>query len=89
MMTHCLALIPCPFSHREKGISFRGLPPPPHVFQERFIRFWYQGMASYWPTPAAIKADPIVADKMNTMNRGESEESADGAALLGGSGRLR
>jgi len=40
-MTHCLALIPCPFSHREKGISFRGLPPPPHFFQERFIRFWY------------------------------------------------
>jgi dihydrofolate reductase len=24
-------------------------------------------MAGYWPTPDAIKNDPIVADKMNTL----------------------
>jgi dihydrofolate reductase len=32
-----------------------------------FGRVTYQGMASYWPTPAAITADPIIADKMNTI----------------------
>ncbi len=32
-----------------------------------FGRVTYQGMASYWPTPAATTDDPIVADKMNTI----------------------
>jgi len=32
-----------------------------------FGRMTYEGMASYWPTPAAISDDPIVAKKMNTM----------------------
>jgi dihydrofolate reductase len=32
-----------------------------------FGRVTYQGMASYWPTPAAIEDDPEVADKMNTL----------------------
>ncbi len=32
-----------------------------------FGRVTYQGMASYWPTDVAIKNDPIVADKMNTL----------------------
>jgi len=32
-----------------------------------FGRATYQGMASYWPTDVAMKNDPIVADKMNTL----------------------
>ena len=32
-----------------------------------FGRVTYQGMASYWPTPAAIADDPVIADKMNTL----------------------
>ena len=32
-----------------------------------FGRVTYQGMASYWPTDAAMKNDPIVAGKMNAM----------------------
>jgi dihydrofolate reductase len=32
-----------------------------------FGRVTYELMASYWPTPDAIKNDPIVAEKMNTL----------------------
>jgi len=32
-----------------------------------FGRVTYQGMASYWPTDVAMKNDPIVANKMNTL----------------------
>ena len=32
-----------------------------------FGRVTYEGMASYWPTPAAIEDDPDVAGKMNTI----------------------
>ena len=32
-----------------------------------FGRVTYQLMASYWPTPAAIENDPIVAKKMNSL----------------------
>ena len=32
-----------------------------------FGRVTYQLMASYWPTPSAIKDDPIVADLMNRL----------------------
>ena len=32
-----------------------------------FGRVTYQLMASYWPTPAAIEGDPIVADLMNRL----------------------
>lgn len=32
-----------------------------------FGRVTYELMASYWPTPDAIKSDPIVAEKMNTL----------------------
>lgn len=32
-----------------------------------FGRVTYQLMASYWPTPEAIRNDPIVADKMNNL----------------------
>jgi dihydrofolate reductase len=32
-----------------------------------FGRVTYEGMASYWPTPAAIADDPIIAGQMNSM----------------------
>jgi dihydrofolate reductase len=32
-----------------------------------FGRATYEGMASYWPTPAAREDDPRVADRMNTI----------------------
>ena len=32
-----------------------------------FGRVTYEGMASYWPTPAAIQNDPEVAGKMNSL----------------------
>jgi dihydrofolate reductase len=32
-----------------------------------FGRVTYELMANYWPTPDAIKNDPIVAEKMNTL----------------------
>ncbi len=32
-----------------------------------FGRITYELMASYWPTPSAIKNDPIVAEGMNRM----------------------
>ena len=46
-----------------------------------FGRVTYELMASFWPTPQAIKNDPIVAERMNnlpkivfsrTLNRAES-----------------
>jgi dihydrofolate reductase len=32
-----------------------------------FGRITYQGMASYWPMPAGLEDDPIVAGKMNSI----------------------
>jgi dihydrofolate reductase len=32
-----------------------------------FGRATYEGMASYWPTPAAREDDPVVAELMNTL----------------------
>ena len=32
-----------------------------------FGRITYEMMASYWPTPAAMKNDPVVADGMNSL----------------------
>jgi dihydrofolate reductase len=32
-----------------------------------FGRATYEGMASYWPTPAARQDDPVVAELMNTL----------------------
>jgi dihydrofolate reductase len=32
-----------------------------------FGRKTYEGMASYWPTPAALEADPAVAEAMNRL----------------------
>ena len=34
-----------------------------------FGRVTYEGMASYWPTPAAVLDDPVVAAKMNQMSK--------------------
>lgn len=34
-----------------------------------FGRVTYQGMASYWPTPTAIKNDPRVAGLMNSITK--------------------
>jgi dihydrofolate reductase len=34
-----------------------------------FGRVTYQGMASYWPTPTAIKNDPMVAGLMNSITK--------------------
>jgi dihydrofolate reductase len=32
-----------------------------------FGRVTYEGMASYWPTPAAVEGDPLVAGYMNSV----------------------
>jgi dihydrofolate reductase len=34
-----------------------------------FGRMTYEMMASYWPTPEAIKNDPVIADKMNSKSK--------------------
>ncbi len=34
-----------------------------------FGRVTYQGMASYWPMPAALKDDPVVAGRMNSIQK--------------------
>jgi dihydrofolate reductase len=34
-----------------------------------FGRVTYEGMASYWPTPAAIEDDPLIADRMNSIRK--------------------
>jgi dihydrofolate reductase len=34
-----------------------------------FGRVTYGIMAAYWPTPAAINDDPIIAEKMNSLNK--------------------
>jgi dihydrofolate reductase len=34
-----------------------------------FGRVTYELMASYWPSPTAIKNDPIVANKMNSLSK--------------------
>jgi len=42
-----------------------------------FGRVTYQGMLSYWPTPEAIKNDPIMADKMNSTPKIVFSKSLD------------
>jgi dihydrofolate reductase len=34
-----------------------------------FGRVTYQLMAAYWPTPAAIKNDPVIAERMNNLSK--------------------
>ena len=45
-----------------------------------FGRVTYEMMASYWPTETAIKNDPIVADKMNSLQRIVFSKKLDEAA---------
>ncbi|MGA3245339.1 MAG: dihydrofolate reductase family protein [Bacteroidota bacterium] len=44
-----------------------------------FGRVTYQLMASYWPTPAALTNDPIVAEKMNTLSKIVFSKTLDSA----------
>jgi dihydrofolate reductase len=34
-----------------------------------FGRVTYEGMASFWPTPAALEADPAVTERMNAISK--------------------
>jgi dihydrofolate reductase len=34
-----------------------------------FGRVTYEGMASYWPTPAALEFDPVIAERMNNIHK--------------------
>ena len=34
-----------------------------------FGRITYELMASYWPTPTALKNDPVVAERMNNLSK--------------------
>ena len=34
-----------------------------------FGRVTYEGMASFWPTPEAMAADPVIAPKMNNLKK--------------------
>ena len=42
-----------------------------------FGRATYEGMASYWPTPAALEGDPVVADRMNSIPKVVFSSSLD------------
>jgi dihydrofolate reductase len=44
-----------------------------------FGRATYEGMASYWPTAAALESDPIVAEKMNTIRKVVVSRTLDAA----------
>ncbi len=44
-----------------------------------FGRVTYSMMASYWPTPAAIHDDPVVAGKMNSISKFVFSKTLDGA----------
>ena len=44
-----------------------------------FGRATYEGMASYWPTPAALEDDPAVAERMNSVDKVVFSSSLDKA----------
>jgi dihydrofolate reductase len=44
-----------------------------------FGRATYEGMASYWPTPAAVEDDPEVARRMNSIPKIVFSGTLDGA----------
>ena len=44
-----------------------------------FGRTTYEGMASYWPTPAAVEDDPAIARRMNTIPKIVFSSTLDGA----------
>ncbi len=45
-----------------------------------FGRITYELMASYWPTPFAIKNDPIVAERMNSLPKAVFSRTLDKAS---------
>jgi dihydrofolate reductase len=45
-----------------------------------FGRITYQLMSSYWPTPLAIKNDPIVAERMNNLPKAVFSRTLDKAS---------
>jgi dihydrofolate reductase len=45
-----------------------------------FGRVTYELMARYWPTPEAIKDDPIVAERMNALSKIVFSRTLDKAA---------
>ena len=42
-----------------------------------FGRVTYEGMASYWPTPAALEFDPVIAERMNSIPKVVFSKSID------------
>ena len=44
-----------------------------------FGRATYEGMASYWPTPAALEDDPAIADRMNSIPKVVFSSTLDSA----------
>jgi dihydrofolate reductase len=34
-----------------------------------FGRVTYEGMAAFWPSPEALESDPVVADRMNSIDK--------------------
>jgi dihydrofolate reductase len=45
-----------------------------------FGRITYELMASYWPTPMAVKNDPVVAERMNNLPKVVFSRTMDKAA---------
>jgi dihydrofolate reductase len=45
-----------------------------------FGRITYELMASYWPTPEAMKNDPVVAERMNTLPKVVFSKTLDKAS---------
>ncbi len=45
-----------------------------------FGRLTYELMASYWPTPAALQNDPVVAERMNNLPKVVFSRTLDQAA---------
>jgi dihydrofolate reductase len=44
-----------------------------------FGRATYEGMASYWPTPAALEDDPAITDRMNSIPKVVFSSTLDSA----------
>jgi dihydrofolate reductase len=44
-----------------------------------FGRATYEGMASYWPTPASLEDDPAIADRMNSIPKVVFSSTLDSA----------
>ncbi len=66
------------FEDANHGLSWHNVNPEFNEFAIKqldnldtllFGRITYEVMASYWPTPVAIKNDPIVAGRMNEIRK--------------------